>query len=449
MSTPTSRSVPPSVPAHWLIIPAAGSGSRMRMQCPKQYLRVAGKTILEHTLSRFEAEPVFRKILVGISPADSRAAALDLSGRFTRVHCYEGGTERAETVLRGLQALQGLADADDWIWVHDAARPCLSTQEIKRLLNGLEDEICGLVLAVPVADTLKRALPQNSAGRDALIQTTVERDYLWRAMTPQIFRYAELKHALSECLAQGVKVTDESSAIEYLGRTPGIIQGSEHNIKVTLADDLLSVEACLKQQAGTDNSASAARPVSDAASTMRANIMQYPRIGTGFDVHAFGEGDSIILGGVTIPYTRGLLAHSDGDVLLHALMDAMLGALALGDIGKHFPDTDPAWKGADSRSLLRHVNKLIHSEGFQVGNIDSTIIAQAPRMAPSIAKMQANIAQDLELELNAVSIKATTTERLGFTGRQEGIACQASVMLIPVAVEANGLALDTAGLRVC
>lgn len=159
--------------------------------------------------------------------------------------------------------------------------------------------------------------------------------------------------------------------------------------------------------------------------------MLLPRIGSGFDVHAFTEGNFIILGGVKIPYERALLAHSDGDVLLHALMDAMLGALALGDIGKHFPDTDPKWKGADSRKLLRHIQGLIDSKGYIVGNLDATIIAQAPKMAPFIEQIQTNIAEDLAIDRDCVGIKATTTEKLGFTGRKEGIACQVTVLLIP------------------
>jgi 2-C-methyl-D-erythritol 2,4-cyclodiphosphate synthase len=257
-------------------------------------------------------------------------------------------------------------------------------------------------------------------------------------MTPQIFRYAELKAALTECLAKGVKVTDESSAIEYLGRRPHLLQGSEQNIKVTLAGDLPRVEAYLNNKSpisnGVDQSGQAR--ISSIISK-RQPVMQFPKIGTGFDVHAFGEGESITLGGVSIPYERGLVAHSDGDVLLHALMDAMLGALALGDIGKHFPDTDARWRGADSRELLRHVNHLVEERAYSVGNLDCTLIAQAPKMAPFVAQMQANIAEDLGIDPGCVGIKATTSERLGFTGRKEGIACQASVLLVPAAESAR------------
>lgn len=172
---------------------------------------------------------------------------------------------------------------------------------------------------------------------------------------------------------------------------------------------------------------------------MGTQVAGLPRIGTGFDVHAFGTGDFITLGGVTIPYEKGLIAHSDGDVLLHAIMDAILGALALGDIGKHFPDSDSEWQGADSRMMLRQVAALIESRHYQVANLDTTIIAQSPKMAPFIPQMQASIASDLAVELEQVSIKATTTEHLGFTGRKEGIACQASVLLMPLNIDARKL----------
>ena len=171
--------------------------------------------------------------------------------------------------------------------------------------------------------------------------------------------------------------------------------------------------------------------------TLQKNIDKFPRIGTGFDVHAFGEGAFVTLGGESIPHEKGLIAHSDGDVLLHAIMDALLGALALGDIGKHFPDTDEKWKGANSRDLLKAVNALIQKQGYIVGNVDSTIIAQAPKMAPYIERMQHNIAEDLDVNISCVGVKATTTEKLGFTGRKEGIACQASVLLIPLMLDTN------------
>jgi len=214
-------------------------------------------------------------------------------------------------------------------------------------------------------------------------------------------------------------VTDESSAIEHDGGKVNLIEGSALNIKVTRPEDLFIASEIIKQDKSK-------------VVSQKGSLQLFPRIGSGFDVHAFGEGDHIILGGVKIPYQNGLVAHSDGDVLLHALMDALLGALALGDIGFHFPDTDVKWKGANSREMLRTVRDKVVLQGFQISNIDTTIIAQSPKMSPHITQMQHYIAEDLSLDLNAVGIKATTTERLGFTGRKEGIACQATVMLVPL-----------------
>ena len=251
-------------------------------------------------------------------------------------------------------------------------------------------------------------------------------------MTPQIFKYSDLRTALEFCCDRGLAITDEASAMEKIGRKASMIVGSEQNIKVTLPADLLTARAYFAKKQSEEITLNQGITVAHEAFKLRKNTMQYPRIGTGFDVHAFGEGSFIILGGAKIPYDKGLLAHSDGDVLLHAIMDAILGALALGDIGKHFPDTDPQWQGANSRALLKAVNALLIEQGFKVGNIDSTIIAQAPKMAAYILDMQTNIAEDLELELDCVGVKATTTEKLGFTGRKEGIACQASVILVPL-----------------
>lgn len=403
----------PNSPKFWVIIPAAGVGSRMQAAKPKQYLELHKETILFHTLNCFLSHPAFTQVIVGISREDNYFAELGLD-RLTDVEVFLGGRERADTVLNGLKFIAPRAAEHDWIWVHDAARPCLSHHEINLMISSLEHESVGCILAVPLADTIKRVI----AG-EQIVQETVDRTGLWRAMTPQVFRYAELRQALEFCQERNLVVTDESSAIEHYGLPVKLVQGSADNIKVTLPDDLHKVGMYLALK-------------NRETSLVDYTGSEFPRIGTGFDVHAFAEGDFVTLGGVRIPYENGLLAHSDGDVLLHAIMDAMLGALALGDIGKHFPDTDAQWKGADSRKLLKAVNQLITEKGYRVGNIDSTIIAQAPKMAPYIGQMQAFIADDLSIAHDSVGVKATTTEKLGFTGRKEGIACQASVILIPV-----------------
>lgn len=407
-----------SFPKFWVIIPAAGIGSRMQMDKPKQYLQIENKTILEHTLACFLNHSAFETVYVGLSEHDRYFENYDLH-QISGVEIFKGGSERADTVLNGLQFIAKEAHADDWVWVHDAARPCLSIEEIDLLVDALKSDTLtdcvGLVLGVPISDTLKRIYKNQDSEALPKIKETVDRSGLWRAMTPQIFRYADLLKALEFCRDKNIAITDEASALEKCGQQAVMIQGSEQNIKVTLPADLIKARTYLANK-----------------NDLRKKTMLYPRIGTGFDVHAFGDGSFVTLGGTKIPYEKGLIAHSDGDVLLHAIMDAMLGALALGDIGKHFPDTDEQWKGANSRTLLKAVNALIVKQGFKVGNIDSTIIAQAPKMAPYISVMQINIAEDLEIEKNCVGVKATTTEKLGFTGRKEGIACQASVILVPL-----------------
>ena len=254
-------------------------------------------------------------------------------------------------------------------------------------------------------DTIKR---EDGAG---LSCETVDRTGLWRALTPQVFKYSDLKSAIEQGIRDEVTLTDEASAMEHSGIFPRLVESRGNNIKITRPGDLETAMSFVSVSSGL-----------------------MPRIGSGYDVHAFDEGDSVILGGVRIAHTHKLKAHSDGDVLLHALMDALLGALALGDIGKHFPDTDSKWEGADSRALLKAVMLMLAEQGYRLGNADITVIAEHPKLAAHISDIQASIALDLGVPTNQISVKATTSEKLGFTGRSEGIACQASVMLFPVSV---------------
>lgn len=373
---------------------------------PKQYLRLGKRSVIEQTIACFTSQTWVSGIWVGLSDDDAYWDTLEFSS-VSKPQTYRGGAERADTVLAGLEALSGVASSDDWVWVHDAARPCLSQDDIDALLTALPDS-SGAILAAPIYDTIKRG---DEAQK---IVATVDRSQLWRALTPQVFRYADLKQALVSGLEKGDQITDEASAMELVGRQPLLVEGRSTNIKITRPGDL---ELAAQYSAMTEN-------------TMAQAI---PRIGSGFDVHAFEEGHFVTLCGIRIPHTKGLKAHSDGDVALHALMDAMLGAVALGDIGKHFPDTDEKWKGADSRSLLKAVAKLIAQQGYELGNADLTIIAERPKMSPHIGDMRACIAEDLSVAIDRVSVKATTSEKLGFCGREEGIAVQASVLLLPVA----------------
>ena len=400
-----------SEPKHWLIIPAAGIGSRMAAELPKQYLKIHDKSILQITIEAMASSKCFEGVFVGLNQDDRYFASLSIECE-APVITYIGGTERAETVLAGLEALAPLAASDDWIWVHDAARPLISQNEIDELEDELRKSDIGALLVLPCTDTMKL----QSCDGDL---KTVDRSTLWRAQTPQVFRYSLINEALKTGLSENWVITDESSAMEQAGFTPRLVAGKGTNIKVTHPEDLATAEQGVTREKlqGKDASKS-------------SNNMSDMRIGSGYDVHAFEDGDSITLGGVKIPYSQGLKAHSDGDVLLHAICDALLGALALGDIGHHFPDTDPKWAGVDSRALLRGVHDLVRGKGFKIQNIDSTIIAQAPKMEPHIEAMRMRIAEDLRLPIECVSVKATTTEKLGFAGRKEGIACQASALLV-------------------
>ncbi len=307
--------------------------------------------------------------------------------------------------MNGLEFLAARAAPEDWILVHDAARPCLSGAEIKALADVLElgsagaaGPVGGAVLAAPIVDTVKRELP---AGME-----TVDRTALWRALTPQVFAYAQLRGALQDAARAGVAVTDEAQAMERIGIRAVLVPGSPFNIKVTRAEDLKT-----------------------AADILRMGESSHMRIGQGMDVHAFGEGDHVVLGGVRIAHPQGIVAHSDGDVVIHALCDALLGALGDGDIGQHFPDSDPRYRGADSRVFLRAVAQRMQAAALRLVNADITVLAEAPRIGAHRAAMAANLAADLSVAPALINIKATTTERLGFIGRKEGLAAMASVLL--------------------
>jgi 2-C-methyl-D-erythritol 4-phosphate cytidylyltransferase/2-C-methyl-D-erythritol 2,4-cyclodiphosphate synthase len=388
-------------PRRWVVIPAAGRGERMGYATPKQYLPLAGATVLEHALRPFLDHPHIAGILVVVARDDARWATLGCSSH-PRVRSAVGGDTRMASVLSGLDALQAKAAPEDWVLVHDAARPCLRREDIDRLLETLRDDPVGGLLALPVSDTLRR---EAADGRSA---ETVERDRLWRAQTPQVFRYGALRAALQAAGRRGSTVTDEAAAMEAMGASVRLVEGSTRNLKITQGEDLSLAEAILGGSA-------------------RGGSVAMTRVGIGFDVHAFGPGDHVMLGGVRVPHTRGVVAHSDGDVILHALCDALLGAAGLGDIGQHFPDTDPGWKGAASRVFLDHVLSLLERAGMRVSNVDITLLAEMPRLAPHRTAIVGALAEGLRLGTADVNVKATTLERLGFLGRGEGIAAQAVV----------------------
>jgi 2-C-methyl-D-erythritol 4-phosphate cytidylyltransferase / 2-C-methyl-D-erythritol 2,4-cyclodiphosphate synthase len=413
-------------PKHVALVPAAGSGQRFGADIPKQYAPLAGTPMLVHTVRALLAFESFETVWVIVSPQDDYAAkvlAYLLAQHPQRLQlAYIGGDTRAATVNNGLSALfdSGFAD-DTWVWVHDAARPGIAAAQLSALHHEISTKPVGAILATPVADTLKQAMPTGGAVPE--IQSTVPRDALWQAQTPQCFTLKLLSDALDAAAKQGLSVTDEASAIEALGLKPVLVQGSSHNFKVTTPADALLMEAVLTIKA--------TQHMQNDKSTPNPMLLNIPaiRIGEGMDVHALVAGRALILGGVTIPHHKGLLGHSDADALLHAITDALLGAAGMGDIGRMFPDTDAAHKGADSQILLQQACAAVAAAGWQVVNVDATIVAQAPKMAAHIPAMQANIARCLNTDANCVNVKAKTNEKLGWLGREEGIETRAIIML--------------------
>jgi 2-C-methyl-D-erythritol 4-phosphate cytidylyltransferase / 2-C-methyl-D-erythritol 2,4-cyclodiphosphate synthase len=403
---------------YWLVMPAAGSGQRFGAARPKQYTPLEGRTVIEWALAPFHADARCAGIVVAVAPEDALwsevAARLESGGTAAgtasarRVIRAPGGAHRSLSVRSALAALEASALAADWVLVHDAARPCLDARDLERLLGRLGAHPVGGLLALPAADTLKGAV---SAAGDSEVAQTIDRSGLWRALTPQMFRYGSLCAALDAAHSAGRFPTDEAQALEWQGARPVLVEGMPGNLKVTAPEDLLLAAAILRSR----------RP--------RISQDGLMRIGSGIDVHAFGPGDFIMLGGVRIPHSRGVVAHSDGDVALHALCDALLGAAGLGDIGQHFKDTDPRWKGADSRKFVASILAMLQERGLTVANADVTVLAEAPKVAPYRDAMRREIALLLAIDPARVNIKATTTEGLGFLGRTEGIAAQALVLL--------------------
>ena len=395
---------------YWLIMPAAGTGRRFGTRRPKQYAPLLNRAVIEWALAPFLADAQCSGIVVALAPDDAwwPEVAARLPARITTV---AGGAQRSESVLNGLRALTARAGEQDWVLVHDAARPCLPQQDLAQLLDQVDPGDSGGLLATHGADTLKFA----PGGTQPLVDRTVDRTGLWRALTPQMFRLGALRKALEAAHDAGRTPTDESQALEWVGAHPLLVAGSAANIKVTTAQDLVVAAAIL-------TSMGHAGP--------HTSLKEQPmRIGSGFDVHSFGDGDFVMLGGVRVPYGRGVIAHSDGDVILHALCDALLGAAGLGDIGQHFRDDDPKWRGADSKGFVRGVLGMLRERSLAVVNADITVLAEAPRLSRHREEIRASIATLLEVPPDCVNVKATTTEKMGFLGRGEGLAAQAVVLL--------------------
>lgn len=389
------------------LIVAAGRGSRVGGATgdPKQYVELAGRSMLAHSIAAFADHPQVTSVTVVIHPGDRElyeATAMVFGPKLTPP--VVGGATRQESVFKGLD---GLAERNiDAVLIHDAARPFVTAEIIDGVISRLADHD-GAIAAVPVADTLKRA------GPGAVIEATVPRGGLWRAQTPQGFRFSSILDAHRKAASGGLSAfTDDAAIAEWAGLRVALTPGSSSNEKITTAEDL----------------AMAQRRLAQPEQTMET------RTGTGFDVHRFADGTSLWLCGVEIPHDRGLEGHSDADVGLHALTDALLGAIADGDIGTHFPPSDPQWKGASSRLFLSDAARRVENLGGRILNVDVTLLCEAPRIGPHRPAMRRAISEALQIEVERVGVKATTTEGLGFTGRREGIAALASATVIVPAV---------------
>jgi 2-C-methyl-D-erythritol 4-phosphate cytidylyltransferase / 2-C-methyl-D-erythritol 2,4-cyclodiphosphate synthase len=369
------------------LIVAAGRGTRAGGALPKQYRDLGGRPVLRWTLERFRAHPRIGAVRAVIHPDDrafydAAAVGLDL---LPPVH---GGASRQESVRLGLESLEAMRPQT--VLIHDAARPFIDAATIGRTIAALA-EAPGAIVAVPIADTIKR-------GESGRVVGTLDRAGLWRAQTPQGFRFDAILAA--HRAATGADLSDDAAVAERAGLVVALVQGSEMNTKLTSEDDLRRA-------------------------ALLAGAASETRVGTGFDVHAFGPGDHVWLCGVKVPHTQALVGHSDADVALHALTDAILGAIGAKDIGAHFPPSDPRWRGAASDKFLAHAVSLLTTRGGSVVHADVTIICERPKVGPHRDAMIQRLAAILGIDHTRCSVKATTTEGLGFTGRGEGIAAQA------------------------
>ncbi len=371
-----------------VVIPAAGQGKRLGSDIPKQFLKIGGEPVIIKTLNAFcNNEHVDYIFIVTGNDHIGYCEELVKDYGLNKVKAVvEGGRERQDSVYNALKQINVECPDTEYVLVHDAARPFIKQETIDNVITAAYNT--GAAIAcVPVKDSIRQGSSEESRN--------IDRSNLYNVQTPQGFRKDILIEAYEKAFNEQYYGTDDAGLVERTGQKIELVMGQYDNIKITTKEDM---------------------PMEN-------------RVGTGFDVHALVEGRPLILGGVGIPFEKGLDGHSDADVLIHALMDALLGAAALGDIGGHFPDTDPQYKGISSVKLLEHVAGLLREEGYKIGNVDITLMAQRPKIKPYIESMRSIIAETLDVDISRVNIKGTTTERLGFVGREEGIAAQAICLL--------------------
>ena len=390
-----------------VVLAAAGLGKRLGLGKNKAFVFLGKAPIMAYNLKGLNNLENLDRVIVVVGQNEIEEAT-ELLTKFEQEYfpnvkwtVVAGGAERQDSVMNALGAIE---ETEGFVAVHDGARPFADKDVFLRVLEAAK-KTGAAIAAVPVKDTIK------TVNKEERVIETPNRSALRAVQTPQIFSIGLLKTAYANIRQKGITVTDDAGAVETLGVEVAVAEGSYENNKITTPEDLVWAEALLKKKG-------------------EIPTMETIRVGSGFDVHKLGPNRKLIICGVKVPYELGLIGHSDADVGTHALMDAMLGALGLGDIGKHFPDTDETYKDANSIKLLEHVVKLLEEKDWQVGNADVTIIAQMPKMAPFREEMENILAATLKIAKDRINVKATTTEQLGFPGRGEGIAAQAMVTLV-------------------
>lgn len=372
------------------IIVAAGKGERAGASEPKQFVDLGGgRTMLDLCVATFLATPQIDEVIVAVPPGYIDRVTIPVAAS-DRVHVVEGGARRQDSMAQAFAAVSKQAEV---VLVHDAARPYVGAQAIAATIEAAA-RFGAAIVALPVRDTVKRTRVVDG---ETIIRETLPRNEIYLAQTPQGFQREILEQAIAA--AENQEVTDEAMLVERAGIPVHVVNGDATNVKITMPEDL------------------------------RKARMTTTRIGTGYDLHRLVEGRPLILAGVRIPFELGLQGHSDADIVCHAVSDAMLGAAALGDIGRMFPDTDPQWKDADSMKLLRAAVEVVHRAGWALGNADVTVVAERPKLLPYLDQMRANLAGALGVDVSAVSIKGKTNEQVDATGRGEAMACHAIALL--------------------
>lgn len=373
------------------LIPAGGVGKRLKSRIAKQYLLLDALPILVHTLKVFQKSKEIDEIILALPPEDLVYMRQELAEKYslTKVNAVAGGRERQDSVKNCLMAIE---DECGLVVIHDAVRPFVTEELIEQVIAAARDTGAA-ISGVRIKDTVK-AIKENS-----MIENTVSRTNLWLAQTPQVFEYELLKRAYEKAYNDNFYGTDDAALVERMGEKVKMVEGSYENIKITTNEDMLIADALMQ----------------------KGNKVAL-RSGFGYDSHRFAADRKLILGGVEIPYEKGLYGHSDADALIHAICDALLGAAGAGDIGRHFPDNDPDYKNISSMILLEKVKIIIKSKNFDITNIDATVVMESPKLGPYAGQMVSNLARVLKISENCINIKAKTNEGMGFTGRNEGVA---------------------------